>query len=116
MAINTDAPRAADAALHSSEFGDTQKLLDTSDKQLKRELSLAESETHLASYHEPQPGENTVVTESTMPRSESRVSFSRVSSPAPGGREPRSFMWMAVISCFCPAVPINIFALYFAHM
>ncbi|XP_016123175.1 transmembrane protein 233-like, partial [Sinocyclocheilus grahami] len=121
MAINTDAPHATDAlreraALQSTDFGDTQKLLDISDKELKRELNHSLSDTHLVKCLEAERNEQTVVNVASEPRSPSRVSFSRASSPTPSEREPCSFMWVAVISCFCPAVPINLFALYFAHM
>ncbi|KAI2651080.1 tumor suppressor candidate 5-like protein [Labeo rohita] len=121
MAINTDAPHATDAlgeraALQSNDFGDTQKLLDISDKELKRELNHSPSDTHLVKCLEVEQNEQTVVNVTSEPHSPSRVSFSRVSSPTPGEQEPCSFMWVAVISCFCPAVPINLFALYFAHM
>ncbi|XP_026099025.1 tumor suppressor candidate 5 homolog [Carassius auratus] len=118
MAINTDAPHATHAlgeraALHSTDFRDTQKLLDISGKELKRELNRSPSDTILVKYLE---AEQTVVNDASEPRSPSRLSFRRALSPEPGEREPRSFMWVAVLSCFCPAVPINLFALYFAHV
>ncbi|XP_056302716.1 trafficking regulator of GLUT4 (SLC2A4) 1b [Danio aesculapii] len=116
MAINTDAPHATDAALQSTDFGDTQKLLDISDKQLKRELNHTDSDTHLAGSLEEEPTEHSVVISASVPRSLSRASFRCASPPTPEQREPCSFMWVAVMSCFCPAVPINLFALYFAHM
>lgn len=119
MAINTDAPHATDAlgqraALQSTDFGDTQKLLDISDKELKREFNHSPSDTHLAKCLEAEQNEQTVVNVASEPCSPSRVS--RASSPTPAEREPCSFMWVAVIACFCPAVPINLFALYFANM
>lgn len=121
MAINTDARHAADVlresvALQSTDFGDTQKLLDISDKVQKRELNHTPSDTHLDTYLDSDKNEQTDVNIASVPSSPSRVSFSRAPSPTPGEREPSSFMWVAVISCFCPAVPINLFALYFAHM
>uniref|UniRef100_A0A672RRR3 Trafficking regulator of GLUT4 (SLC2A4) 1b n=1 Tax=Sinocyclocheilus grahami TaxID=75366 RepID=A0A672RRR3_SINGR len=85
-------------------------------KELKRELNHSLSDTHLVKCLEAERNEQTVVNVASEPRSPSRVSFSRASSPTPSEREPCSFMWVAVISCFCPAVPINLFALYFAHM
>ncbi|XP_017348553.1 trafficking regulator of GLUT4 (SLC2A4) 1b [Ictalurus punctatus] len=38
-------------------------------------------------------------------------------SPAPERTEPepRSYMWLALFSCFCPALPLNAIALYFSH-
>ncbi|XP_016353568.1 tumor suppressor candidate 5 homolog isoform X1 [Sinocyclocheilus anshuiensis] len=123
MAINTDAPHATDAlgeraALQSTDFGDrvTQKLLNISDRELKRELHHSPSDTHLVKCLEAEQNEQTMDNVASEPHSPSRVSFSRSSSPTPGEREPCSFMWVAVISCFCPAVPINLFAFYFANM
>lgn len=120
MAINTDASHAThvlgESAALQSDFGDTQKLLDISDKELKSELNHTPSDTHLVTSPEAEQNEQTVVDTASVPRSSSRVGFSRAPSPTPGEREPCSFMWLAVISCFCLAVPINLFALYFAHM
>jgi len=121
MAINTDARHATQvlresAALQSTDFGDTQKLLDISDKGLKRELNHNASDTHLVASLASDKNEQTDENIYSVPCSPSRVSFSRAPSPTPGEREPCSFMWVAVISCFCPAVPINLFALYFAHV
>lgn len=38
-------------------------------------------------------------------------------SPAPERNEPepRNYMWLALFSCFCPAPPLNVIALYFSH-
>lgn len=38
-------------------------------------------------------------------------------SPAPERNEPepRNYMWLALLSCFCPALPLNAIALYFSH-
>lgn len=115
MAINTDAPHATgvlgESAALQSDFGDTEKLLDASTKELKGELNHKSSDTYSVNEKNEKIVENV---DSVLP-SPSRVSFSRASSPTPGEREPCSFIWVAVISCFCPAVPINVFALYFAH-
>lgn len=113
MAINTDAPHATgvlgESAALQSDFGDTEKLLDIS-KELKGELNHKSDTYSIKSQNEKTENDGSV------PPSPSRVDFSRASSPTPGEREPCSFIWVAVISCFCPAVPINVFALYFAHM
>ncbi|XP_065143503.1 trafficking regulator of GLUT4 (SLC2A4) 1b [Paramisgurnus dabryanus] len=119
MAINTDAPHATgalgeSAALQSSDFGDTQKLLDISTQELKGELNHKPDNDSVKSLQTDQNEHEEKV--GTEPLSESRGSFSRASSPTPDEPEPCSFIWLAVISCFCPAVPINVFALYFAHM
>lgn len=120
MAINTDAPHATGAlgeraALQSTDFGDTQKLLDISTQELKGELNHKPDNDSVRSLKTDQDEHNAEKV-GTVPLSPSRASFSRASSPTPGEREPCSFIWLAVISCFCPAVPINVFALYFAHM
>ncbi|XP_055036940.1 trafficking regulator of GLUT4 (SLC2A4) 1b [Misgurnus anguillicaudatus] len=120
MAINTDAPRATgalgeSAALQSSDFGETQKLLDISTQELKGELNHKPDNDSVRSLQTDQNEDNAEKV-GTGPLSPSRASFSRASSPTPGEPEPHSFIWLAVISCFCPAVPINVFALYFAHM
>lgn len=47
--------------------------------------------------------------------SPSRLSFSRPSSPGLQAPHPPSYLWLAVISCFCPAFPLNVFAIYYAH-
>lgn len=113
MAINTDAPHATgvlgESAALQSDFGDTEKLLDIS-KELKGELNHKSDTYSIKSQNEKTENDGSV------PPSPSRVDFSRASSPTPGEREPCSFIWVAVISCFCPAVPINVFALYFAHL
>ncbi|XP_051537154.1 trafficking regulator of GLUT4 (SLC2A4) 1b [Myxocyprinus asiaticus] len=119
MAINTDAPHATGAlgvALKSTDFGDTEKLLDVSARELKGELNHNTSDTSSVKNLETEQNDPNVDYVVTIHRSPSRVSFSRASSPTPGEREPCSFIWVAVLSCFCPAVPINLFALYFAHM
>lgn len=48
--------------------------------------------------------------------SPSRLSFSRASSPGPSAPAPPNYLWLAVLSCFCPGYPVNIFAIYYAHM
>lgn len=47
--------------------------------------------------------------------SPSRLSFSRASSPGPQGPHPPSYLWLALLSCFCPGYPLNLFAIYYAH-
>uniref|UniRef100_A0A3Q2Q235 Trafficking regulator of GLUT4 (SLC2A4) 1b n=1 Tax=Fundulus heteroclitus TaxID=8078 RepID=A0A3Q2Q235_FUNHE len=50
------------------------------------------------------------------PRSASRLSLGQLSSPVPRGSEPPSYLWLAVLACFCPAVPFNICALWYANV
>ncbi|CAN9501104.1 unnamed protein product [Ophioblennius macclurei] len=52
----------------------------------------------------------------TPPRSTSRLSLGPLPSPVPPGSAPRTYLWLAVLSCFCPAVPLNICALWFANV
>ncbi|XP_051959622.1 trafficking regulator of GLUT4 (SLC2A4) 1b [Xyrauchen texanus] len=118
MAINTDAPHSTGSlgvAVQSTDFGDTDKLLDISTKELERELNKQASDTSVSTVGTEQNEPNS---DSTIPvhRSPSRISFSRSSSPTTEERKARSFMWLAVFSCFFPAIPINLFAIYFAHL
>ncbi|KAA0720328.1 hypothetical protein E1301_Tti012362 [Triplophysa tibetana] len=115
MAINTDTPRATGvlgvSATLDSDFGDTEKLLDLSTKELKGELN-HKSDTYILKSE----NEKTAQNDDSVSISPSRVDFSRTSSPTPGESEPWTFLWVAVISCFFPAVPINVFAIYFSRM
>uniref|UniRef100_A0A3P8TLH0 Trafficking regulator of GLUT4 (SLC2A4) 1b n=1 Tax=Amphiprion percula TaxID=161767 RepID=A0A3P8TLH0_AMPPE len=49
----------------------------------------------------------------TPPKSTSRLSLGPLPSPVPPGSEPPSYLWLAVLSCFCPAVPLNMSDLLF---
>lgn len=51
----------------------------------------------------------------TPPKSSSRLSLGPLPSPVPPGLEPPSYLWLAVFSCFCPALPLNVCALWYAH-
>ncbi|XP_068600379.1 trafficking regulator of GLUT4 1-like [Brachionichthys hirsutus] len=48
----------------------------------------------------------------TPPKSSSRLSL----GPAPPGSTPQVYLWLAVLACFCPALPLNIYALWYAHV
>ncbi|XP_061595696.1 trafficking regulator of GLUT4 1-like [Cololabis saira] len=52
----------------------------------------------------------------TPPRSSSRVSLGQLPSPVPRGSAPPSYLWLAVLSCFCPAAPLNMCALWYANV
>uniref|UniRef100_A0A673BQS5 Trafficking regulator of GLUT4 (SLC2A4) 1b n=1 Tax=Sphaeramia orbicularis TaxID=375764 RepID=A0A673BQS5_9TELE len=52
----------------------------------------------------------------TPPKSSSRLSLGPLPSPVPPGSEPRTYLWLAVLSCFCPGWPLNICALWYAHV
>lgn len=52
---------------------------------------------------------------STPPRSSSRISLGQLSA-VPPGPQPPSYLWLAVLSCFCPAVPLNVCALWYSNV
>ncbi|XP_049598970.1 trafficking regulator of GLUT4 1 [Syngnathus scovelli] len=47
------------------------------------------------------------------PRSLSRLSLA---SGGPPGAAPPSYLWLAVLSCLCPGVPLNVCALWYASV
>ncbi|XP_077403790.1 trafficking regulator of GLUT4 (SLC2A4) 1b [Vanacampus margaritifer] len=47
------------------------------------------------------------------PRSSSRLSLA---SGGPPGPAPPSYLWLAVLSCLCPGVPLNMCALWYASV
>ncbi|KAG9265763.1 hypothetical protein AMEX_G20235 [Astyanax mexicanus] len=125
MAINTDATLETgtlgeSGAPQPGDFGDTQKLLGVSGS--KEGLGAPESRRgSVKSLNAEQNGQRSPFksgsTGNISNLAPSPLSLSRVSSPGltASASEPQSFMWLAVLSCFCPALPFNIFALYFAH-
>ncbi|XP_072518489.1 trafficking regulator of GLUT4 (SLC2A4) 1b [Salminus brasiliensis] len=127
MAINTDATLETGALGESSapqpgDFGDTQKLLGVSSAGSKEGLGAPDSRRgSVKSLNAEQNGQRSPFKSGSTGNITilvpSPLSLSRASSPGLTARssEPQSFMWMAVLSCFCPAIPFNIFALYFAH-
>ncbi|XP_066502425.1 trafficking regulator of GLUT4 (SLC2A4) 1b [Hoplias malabaricus] len=123
MAVNTDAAMDAVALRESAvpqagDFGDTQKLLGVSAEGLgiseARRGSVqslnAEQNGRRSSFKSGSAGNITA-------RELSVLSASRASSPGftEDTREAPNFMWLAVVSCFCPAIPFNLLALYFAY-
>lgn len=50
------------------------------------------------------------------PKSSSRLSLGPLPSPLPPGPVPPTYFWLAVLSCFCPAVPLNMCALWYANV
>ncbi|XP_028838399.1 transmembrane protein 233-like isoform X1 [Denticeps clupeoides] len=36
-------------------------------------------------------------------------------SCSPDAPAPPTYLWLAIVSCFCPGYPFNIFAIYYAH-
>ncbi|XP_030638941.1 trafficking regulator of GLUT4 (SLC2A4) 1b [Chanos chanos] len=131
MAINTDAAFPKDAlnetgASHPSDFNETHKLLSVATTEPTEGYKLKSSNSprgSVKSLNVDQKGQksplrspsasNITVPPVSPSLSQTRLSFSR-QSPAPNAPEPPSFLWLAVLSCFCPS-PISLFALYFAH-
>ncbi|KAJ7996115.1 hypothetical protein DPEC_G00233730 [Dallia pectoralis] len=134
MALNTDAGFGKSAlgerdVSHPSDFQDTEKLLHavttepTGEKNLKAcdsfSLNLrgsihslnAEQNGHLSPLRSESAGNI-----DASPASPSRLSFGPPLSPVPPGSQPPSYLWLAVLSCFCLAMPVNILALWYAHM
>uniref|UniRef100_A0AAX7TCT7 Trafficking regulator of GLUT4 (SLC2A4) 1b n=1 Tax=Astatotilapia calliptera TaxID=8154 RepID=A0AAX7TCT7_ASTCA len=50
------------------------------------------------------------------PRSSSRLFLGQLPSQVPPGTDPPSYLWLAVLSCFCPGWPLNICALWYANV
>ncbi|XP_062868203.1 trafficking regulator of GLUT4 (SLC2A4) 1b [Trichomycterus rosablanca] len=115
MAINTDASFERSTSLNegggTSDFADTQKLLGVTVTDGKEGLERSCSESRRASV-KSSGGDQVSHTSGGTGEPQSPPL-----SPEPDGNapEPRSYMWIALLSCFCPAVPFNIFAIYFSH-
>ncbi|XP_023824740.1 trafficking regulator of GLUT4 1-like [Salvelinus sp. IW2-2015] len=132
MAINTDAAFGKRAmgereVSHPTDFQDTEKLLSAVTSEPTGESNLKPCDTSLnlrSSIHSlntEQNGHQSPVRSGSAPVSQSQLSFGpplllRRRSPVPPGSEPPSYLWLAVLSCFCLAVPVNMFALWYAHM
>uniref|UniRef100_A0A8C8FUK1 Uncharacterized protein n=1 Tax=Oncorhynchus tshawytscha TaxID=74940 RepID=A0A8C8FUK1_ONCTS len=135
MAINTDAAFGKSAlgereVSHPTDFQDTEKLLSAVTTEPTGESSLKPSDTSLnlrSSIHSlnaEQTGHQSPLRSDSAPVSPSQLSFGPpfgpplllLRSPVPPGLEPPSYLWLAVLSCFCLAVPVNMFALWYAHM
>uniref|UniRef100_A0A4W5K0B4 Trafficking regulator of GLUT4 (SLC2A4) 1b n=1 Tax=Hucho hucho TaxID=62062 RepID=A0A4W5K0B4_9TELE len=128
MAINTDATFGKSAlgereVSHPTDFQDTEKLLSAVTTKPTGESNLKPCDTSLnmrSSIHSlnaEQNGHQSPLRSGSAPVSPSSFGpplFLR--SPVPPGSEPPSYLWLAVLSCFCLAVPVNMFALWYAHM
>ncbi|XP_064794088.1 trafficking regulator of GLUT4 1-like [Oncorhynchus masou masou] len=123
MAIDTDAAFGKSAlgereVSHPTDFQDTEKLLSTVTTEPTGESSLKPSDIH--SLNAEQNGHQSPLRSGSAPVSQSQLSFGPplllLRSPVPPGSEPPSYLWLAVLSCFCLAVPVNMFALWYAHM
>ncbi|XP_074529291.1 trafficking regulator of GLUT4 1-like [Halichoeres trimaculatus] len=134
MAINTD-PTFGKSALgerevsNPTDFQDTEKLLSTTTNEPTGQTNIKASDSFslairgsVRSLDADQNGHRSPLKSGSIgqltapPRSASRISLGPLPSPVPPGSEPRSYLWLAVLSCFCPAVPLNICALWYAHV
>ncbi|XP_017276751.1 trafficking regulator of GLUT4 1-like [Kryptolebias marmoratus] len=134
MAINTDAAFGKSAlgereASNPTEFQDTEKLLSAATAEPTGETNLKPSDSFslnvrgsVRSLDAEQDGHRSPLKSGSVghlsapPRSASRISLGQLSSPVPPGPAPSIYLWLAVLSCFCPAVPFNICALWYAHV
>lgn len=135
MAINTDATFEKSAlgereVSNPTDFQDTEKLLSAGTTEpTGHEGSIKESDSFslnirgsVRSLDADQNGHRSPLKSgsvgqlATPPKSASRMSLGALSSPVPPGSKPDSYLWLAVISCFCPACPLNIGALWYAHV
>lgn len=123
MAINTDAEFERSVVGESgvggggaAEFRDTQKLLgvvvsDGTDALGSCSDSRRPSVKSLKSLKSLNADQNSYKSTGTG----SVESPSHSPAPELNEPEPRTYMWLALFSCFCPALPLNAIALYFSH-
>uniref|UniRef100_A0A1A8RAN0 Tumor suppressor candidate 5 n=2 Tax=Nothobranchius TaxID=28779 RepID=A0A1A8RAN0_9TELE len=134
MAINTDAAFGKSAlgereVSNPANFQDTEKLLSTATTEPTGETNIKSSDSFslnirgsVRSLDADQDGHRSQVKSGSVghltapPRSSSRMSMGQLSSPVPAGSAPSFYLWLALLSCFCPAWPINICALWYANV
>nr|XP_020473726.1 tumor suppressor candidate 5 homolog [Monopterus albus] len=134
MAINTDTAFEKSAlgereVSNLNDFQDTEKLLNTAPTEPTGQNNLNPSDSFSLSIrgsarsldadqngHRSQLKSGSVGQLATPPRSLSRQSLGTLPSPVPPGSLPKNYLWLAVLSCFCPAVPLNICALWYAYV
>lgn len=134
MAINTDAAFEKSAlgdreVSNPTDFHDTEKLLSTGANEPTGQSNIKPSDSFslairgsVRSLDADQNGHRSPLKSGSMgqlgtpPKSSSRLSLGPVPSPVPRGSAPSTYLWLAVVSCFCPAVPLNICALWYAHV
>nr|XP_057943610.1 trafficking regulator of GLUT4 1-like [Doryrhamphus excisus] len=129
MAINTDASFASSAlvqrdASNPGDFQDTEKLLSVGTVEPGGQSNVKTSESldlrgSVRSLDAEQNGHRSPLKSGSVgqlaaaPRSLSRLSLA---SPIPPGSVPPSYLWLAVLSCLCPGVPLNVCALWYASV
>ncbi|KAM7398197.1 hypothetical protein PAMA_006208 [Pampus argenteus] len=134
MAINTDAAFGKGAlgereVSNPTDFQDTEKLLSTAATEPTGQSNIKPSDSFslnargsVHSLNADQNGHRSPLKSgsvgylATPPRSSSRLSLGPLPSPVPPGLAPPSYLWLAVLSCLCPAVPLNICALWYANV
>ncbi|XP_077449179.1 trafficking regulator of GLUT4 1-like [Stigmatopora argus] len=121
MAVNTDSAVLVqrDPSIHGDVF-DTEKLLSTGGRQRSPPQSDAlEVRASIRSLDAEQNGRRSPLKSGSVgqlaaaPRSLSRLSLA---SSVPPGPVPPSYLWLAVLSCLCPGVPLNVCALWYASV
>lgn len=135
MAINTDAAFGKSALAerevsNPTDFQDTEKLLSTTgttepsgQSNIKPSDSFSVNisgsvrslDADLNGHRSPLKS-GSIGQLATPPKSSSRLSLGPLPSPVPPGSEPPSYLWLAVLACICPAVPVNVCALWYAHV
>lgn len=135
MAINTDAAFEKSAlgereVSNPSDFQDTQKLLSAGTTEpTGHDGTIKESDSFslnirgsVRSLDADQNGHRSPLKSGSVgqlaapPKSGSRLSLGPLPSPVPPGSQPSSYLWLAVMSCFCPGLPLNICALWYANV
>nr|XP_046266877.1 trafficking regulator of GLUT4 1-like isoform X2 [Scatophagus argus] len=134
MAINTDAAYGKSGlgnreVSNPTDFQDTEKLLSTANTEKTGQSNIKPSDSFsltirgsVRSLDADQNGHRSPLKSgstgqlATPPKSSSRLSLGPLPSPVPPGSAPPSYLWLAVLSCFCPAPPFNICALWYAHV
>lgn len=135
MAINTDAAFEKSAlgereVSNLNDFQDTEKLLSTGTTEpTGHDGNIKESDSFslnirgsVRSLDADQNGHRSPLKSgsvgqlATPPKSASRLSLGPLPSPVPPGSRPSSYLWLAVLSCFCPGWPFNICALWYSNV
>lgn len=134
MAINTDATFGKSAlgereVSHPTDFQDTEKLLSIMKNEPSGQSNLKRSDSFslnmrgsirsldadLTGHMSPFKS-GSVGTLGAPPVSPTRLSLGPALSPLPPDAEPPSYLWLAIISCFCLSIPVNMLALWYAHV
>lgn len=134
MAINTDTSFGKSAlgerdVSNPTDFQDTEKLLSAAATEPTGQSNIKPSDSFtlnirgsVHSLNAEQNGHRSPLKSGSVgqlaapPKSLSRLSLGPLPSPVPPGSVPPGYFWLAVLSCFCPAVPLNICALWYANV